>query len=240
MRVRRLGSFVVVAAAALSLRSEAAAQSGGAFDHLQCFAIRDPVLRGAATADLVPEQAPSFLAQRGCKIKMPARFYCTDVRKQNLNPPPALPIGGEEAGDYLCYRVACPQGTSPDASRSGILVEDQFGARDIKIARRAQLLCVPAQPQPTPTSTPNVGADPPCSFDGQECQGACSTGRCVYDPNQNRCVCQGAFDVACDQFAQGVCAGHLCFAPGQVCAPGAQPTIGLGCQCVVPTPQPTP
>lgn len=60
MRVRSLAGLVAVATA-LSLPSGAAAQSAGPFDHLQCFAIRDTVVRGSATADLVPKQTPPFL-----------------------------------------------------------------------------------------------------------------------------------------------------------------------------------
>jgi hypothetical protein len=99
----------------------------------------------------------------------------------------------------------------------------------------------PATPTPTPTPTPTVGHDPNCFFDGAECQGGCSTStRCLYDPNQNACICPPVFDLECNQFAMGACGGHLCYGPGQTCVVGPQPSAGSACHCVNPTPEPTP
>ena len=85
---------------------------------------------------------------------------------------------------------------------------------------------------PTATATvtvkPTPGADPPCSWDGIECQGGCFTGRCIYDQSVNRCVCPFAFDVDCGSFPPGGCAGSACFAPGQTCIPVSD----FGCLCV--------
>ncbi len=244
MSLRLLARVLITMIVTMPLASAAISPPAPPFDHLQCFPVKDALPRGSATADLVPAQGAPFAPQPGCKIKLPARYYCTDVSKQNLDPAAKLPISGDDARDYLCYTVACGKGARP-APASQILVSDQFGSRTVATTRRTRQLCVPAvrtQPTPTPSPvvTPTVVVEPPCSFDGQECQGTCQTGRCVYDPDQNRCFCPQAFDAACDQFAQGVCAGHFCFGPGEVCVPGAQPTLGLGCACVNPTPTPAP
>jgi hypothetical protein len=247
MTFRRAGVLAPPAFLLVLVCAAAVAQPEPAFDHLQCFRIKDALARGLATADLVPQQSPPFVTQHGCKIKLPARHYCTAVSKQSLEPPPTHPVAGPDVHEFLCYDVRCERGVDPG---SAITVEDQFGSRTVTLSRaRGRRLCVPAvrpqltptPPTPTaPTPTPTIGADPPCFWDGQQCQGSCSMGPCVYDGAQNKCVCPAAFDLACDQFALGACAGHLCFAPGQVCVPGSQPTVGLGCHCVVPTPIPSP
>jgi hypothetical protein len=236
MGTHRLGCAIVLTAVFM-VSTPASAQP--AFDHLQCFPIKDSLARGAATADLVPEQGPPFATQSGCTIKLPARYYCTDVRKENLQPPPASSVGGGDARDYFCYRLACPRGTGP-AVGAGLFAEDQFGGRTITL-RKGTLFCVPAvRPTPTPTPAPTPDSDPGCSFDGEQCQGVCGTFACLYDPNQNRCICPAVFDIACDQFAQGTCGGHLCRRPDESCFPDPQSTLGPGCRCLLPSPQPTP
>ena len=220
------------------------------FDHLECWAIKDPLVRNSATADLVPEMPP-FLAAAGCKIKRPAREYCSRAAKENLQPPPSATVGADEPGDYFCYKITCPKGA--DLRGATITSEDQFGRRQISV-RKPQRLCLPATratPTPTPTvlpsgptpsPTPTAGGgghDPGCSFDGTECQGFCNTtGRCVWEPNQQRCTCPQVFDADCNH-AIVSCGGGLCFGPGQVCRPNPQSTAQL-CGCVSPTATPTP
>ena len=205
------------------------------FDHLECYQIKDTLARGTARADLVPE-APPFLAALGCKIKLPAVEYCTRSSKQNLQPPAALSVSGDEPGDYFCYKVACPRGA--DLGRAPLDATDQFGRRTVFV-RKPKRLCVPAvRPTPTPTPTSTPGHDPGCSFDGTECQGGCTTsGRCLWDPNQARCICPAAFDVDCGH-AIGGCASGFCFGPNQQCAPIPNPT-GFPCGCF-PKPTATP
>jgi hypothetical protein len=249
------GLPLAVAAAALALARTVTAQPIPSFDHLQCFEITDSTARDTASADLVPEHGPPFPITQRCKIRFPAKYFCTDVSKQNVQPPPTGSQGRGDVGEYFCYRLACPRETAPERG-STIAAADQFGARVIKLARRSPLLCVPAirsvPPTPTPAVTPTPSsdvftpspspsptADPDCFFDGAECRGPCSTsGRCLFDPAQNRCVCPAAFDMDCNQF--GVFAqcpsGLLCPAPGQVCVLVDPPE----CRCVSPTPQPTP
>ncbi len=250
MKTALVLALACAAGAMLGSTSLVSAQS---FDHLECYAIKDTLARGSARADLVPD-APPFVAALGCKIKLPAREYCTRTAKENLQPPPASTIGGDEPGDYFCYRIACPRGA--DLRGATVESEDQFGRRTIFV-RRPQRLCVPANratPTPTPivtptgltptptgatpTSTPG-GHDPGCFFDGNECQGFCNTAnRCLWEPNQQRCVCPAAFDADCDH-AIVTCAGGLCYGPGQVCRPNPMSTSQI-CACVAPTPTPTP
>ena len=220
----------------LALASLAGAQPVS-FDHLECYQIKDPLRRSQASADLVPE-LPPFLAGLGCKIKLPAREYCTRSSKQNLQPPPVSSVTGDHAGDYFCYRVACPRGT--DLHGTPVESEDQFGRRT-SLVRRLHRLCVPAvRSTPTPTvPSPTPTHDPGCSFDGSECQGFCQTAnRCLWDPSQQRCICPPVFDVDCDH-AVVSCGGGLCYGPGQQCQPNPQSTAQL-CACVAATATPTP
>jgi hypothetical protein len=241
----------VLASAATTVFVLAAATSASAqptFDHLACWTIKDTLPRGNARADVVPD-APPFLAAAGCKIKLPAREYCTRAAKENLEPPPVATIGADQPGDYFCYKVVCPRGA--DLGGAGFASGDQFGRRAIGV-RKPQRLCVPAaRATPTPTATPSNptptvtstagggGHDPGCSFDGNECQGFCNTtGRCVWEPNQQRCICPAFFDADCNHSIVS-CGGGLCFGPGQVCRPNPQSTAQL-CACVAATATPTP
>jgi hypothetical protein len=246
----RVPVLVSAATTVFVLAVTTAASAQTVFDHLACWAIKDTLPRGNARADVVPA-APPFLAAAGCKIKLPAREYCTRAAKENLVPPPAATIGADEPGDYFCYKVVCPR--SADLQGAGFASGDQFGRRAVFV-RKPQRLCVPAtratptptpvptstNPTPTVTSTPGGGGhDPGCSFDGTECQGFCSTsGRCVWEPNQQRCVCPPAFDFDCAHSIAS-CGGGLCFGPQQACRPVPQATFQL-CACVSSTATPTP
>ena len=234
-----------VAAVALGFASSLSAQSSS-FDHLECYEIKDTLDRSTATTDVIPD-VPPFVAALGCKIRLPAREYCTRSAKENLQPPPAATVGGAEPGDYFCYRLACPRDS--DLHRAPLESGDQFGRRTV-LLRRPRRLCVPATratPTPTPTVTPTGatptatpgGHDPGCSFDGTECQGFCNTAnRCLWEPNQQRCVCPPVFDADCDH-AIVSCGGGLCYGPGQVCQPNPQATAQL-CGCIAPTATPRP
>ena len=241
--------WITVVAAAFA--STARSQPGPSFDHLQCFEITDPMPRDVATGDLVPEHGTPFQTASGCRVRFPAKYFCTDVRKENVQPSPPASIGGAGLGEYFCYRLACPRATAPERG-STVAAADQFGGRVIKLAKRSPLLCVPATrgvpPTTTPAATPTVtGAGTPtatptpdfgCFFDGGECQGACTTstsGRCLWDPAQGRCICPAAFDMDCNQFNVVAQCGHgslLCPAPGQVCVL----TEGPSCLCVAQPP----
>jgi hypothetical protein len=230
--------------------SAAAAQP--VFDHLACYQIKDAPRRARVTADLVP-QTPPFLAAVGCKIKLPAREYCTSVAKENIQPTPPVPVGGGAVGDFLCYSVSCPR--DADLGGVGLDATDQIGARTIFL-RKPKRLCMPVLrptptptptgptptstfPTPSPTPTGGGGHDPGCSFDGTECQGFCRTAnKCLWHPTQERCVCPEFFDVDCDHTIELTCTGGLCYGPNQQCGPKPVPS-GWPCGCF-PKPSPTP
>jgi hypothetical protein len=108
------------------------------FDHLKCYTIRDFAPRANYNADLIPQQTPPFNEEDGCKIVVPAKWFCTDVDKTNVTPTPPEQITGATAQDYLCYELQCPRiPTLP------LVVEDQFGLRNIYI-EQANHLCAPA------------------------------------------------------------------------------------------------
>jgi len=129
----------LLAALIMSLPATATAQP--IFDHLKCYKIIDPPSPiPAYTADLLPEQLPPFNLAPGCLIKMPARLFCIDVEKSNVNPPPPLQVNGANARDYLCYRVTCPPVSDPKK----VHVKDQFGERTIAI-KPPRFVCAPAE-----------------------------------------------------------------------------------------------
>jgi hypothetical protein len=206
------------------------------FDHLKCYKIKDP-LKVKHTVDLIPEQIQQFATETGCQLKSPAKFFCIDVQKVNVQPTPGgPPISGGKARDYLCYKLKCPTIKKP------LSVADQFGARDIVVIGPDHL-CAPAVkgtppfPTPTPTETP----PPPtptatrtpfgCDFDSSGvCSGDCPVGsppgsQCLYDPATGACRCGPPTDV-CSSTA-GACGG-LCNDPADVCV---QP-LGATCGCI--------
>lgn len=226
------------------------------FDHLQCFKLRDTLARGNATANLVPEQQPPFPLAPGCKIKLPAKYFCIDVAKQNLQPPPALDVGGDDTRDYFCYRVACPKSTSMPRGGMPLEAEDQFGRRTVFI-KTSPFFCAPARKvvaTPTPTRTPTPTPTAAGVGCGQLAPGQCSLGDCgsfsdcvlgiggfcrcepptpTPTPGLSSCTTAHA-PCVCNA---GVCGGSGC---GGISACQA---INNVCECEPPTPtppQPTP
>jgi hypothetical protein len=138
------------------------------------------VSRGTFTADLVPEQSPPFPIEPGCRIKLPAKLFCTDVRKTNVQPAPPLQVDGADARDYFCYAVSCPSAPVAD----DLQLRDQFGNRLVTV-KSAKMLCAPAEPVPSPTSTAvncQLAAFPACD-------GVCSGPPSGCVPLGNACVC---------------------------------------------------
>jgi hypothetical protein len=220
----------------LASAATAHAQAGATtFDHLKCYKIKDP-LKVKHTVDLVPEQIQQFSIETGCQLKSPAKFFCIDVRKVNVQPTPGgPPIQGDKAQDYLCYKLKCPNIKKP------LSVADQFGQRDILVIGPDHL-CAPAvkgtppfptrtptptppPPTPTPTQTPF-----PCDFDSNGiCNGDCpppfpAGSQCLFDPATGNCRCGQPTD-PCSS-TTGTCGG-LCNDPADVCV---QPP-GAVCDC---------
>ncbi|MCC6847358.1 MAG: hypothetical protein IT294_02565 [Deltaproteobacteria bacterium] len=225
----RHGRSIASAAAVLTLSvtSVAAAQLVPIFDHLKCYAIKDYAPKAVYKVDLLPEQRPPFNLETGCKVVVPAKLFCIDVAKQNAQPPPPGAAPGPKASDYLCYKLACPKQTLPT-----LLVNDQFGSRDVTV-KPPKFLCAPATkeiqhqtPTPTatatpiaPTETPTATRTPGCAFDtaagGGQCAGPCPPSgsgnpqQCVFVINADGtadCDCREP-DPACQSAGAHVCAG---------------------------------
>ncbi len=231
----------LLSTAVLFLTSGARAQLVPVFDHLKCYVIKDP-LKVKHTLDLTPEQT-QFLPEPGCLLKSPAKLFCIDVQKTNVQPTPGgPPVQAEDARDYLCYIVHCP-----NVNQNKVLtVFDQFGQRDITI-KPPKLLCAPAQkvgvpPKPTPTPcgppnqpTPTVTPTPrACGIDptAPQCSGDCpdpTLPKCLFTGNAAMpCACVPANQMCMDN--GGTCSGLCPGLPGQPMSQcGSGPT---GCQCL--------
>ena len=236
MRYLTRVSSTSVVVMALAFASSARAQPAPSFDHLQCFEIRDPMPRDdGATVDLVPEHGAPFQVAAGCKVRFPAKYFCTDVSKENVQPSPPGTGGGSSLGEYFCYRLSCPRATAP-ARGSTIAVGDQFGERVITLAKRSPLLCVPAARSFPPTATPSVTPMPtdtptpaiaPCAqvFNFPFCAGGCPPSQiCVAVPDTfgNLCGCRPA-SAACEIGDSPTCGGAcrfldaVCVSDGESC-----------------------
>jgi hypothetical protein len=164
----RTRTVVFIGAMLAMMASTAAlAQVGAVFDHLKCYPIKDGI-KGTYLADFIPDQQPLFSVESKCKIKVPAKFFCVDVVKTNVQPPPPQTVNGTTTHDFLCYKFVCPKGT-PFPS-TPITVKDQFGQRDISI-KKPGLICTPAEKVPNhhrcvATAT---GCTGDCPITGDQC-----------------------------------------------------------------------
>jgi len=199
------------------------------FDHMKCYVIRDSLRSDQYTADLVPKDTDTFatepgdtivggFVQRGCRIKIPAKFYCIDISKQNprqVNPPHdpgQWTVPGSESGDRLCYKLKCP-----NVQGKTLRVVDQFGTRDITLKTRVNWLCTPAT-RPAP-------ANEPCSIGGDgQCGGTCPAGEVCLATSGEDCGCVPP-SMACPQVA--ACGTGMCGGVWETCISLA---IG-GCGC---------
>ena len=232
----RKAGYIVMAAMLIATGD---ASAGVPFDHLQCYRLKDPLQGRGVTADLNPEQTPPFALAPGCKVKFPAKLFCTDVEKTNVQPPGVtLPIGGETTRDFLCYAVRCPK---PDGGLPSLAVADQFGERTITV-RPSKYLCAPAIRGPAPRPTPRPCAD----LGGGQCSDVCGGGgdECLFVPQgfelvglpggpdivgMDDCRCVPSI-LRCGSSA-AVCAttggeGGLCPAAGEQCTEN-----GTSCTC---------
>ncbi len=213
----------------LLLATSASAQTP-VFDHLQCFRLKDGLKRSPLQADLDPEQAPPFALAPGCKVKFPAKLFCIDVDKTNVQPPgTTLPISGDTTRDFLCYAVRCP---TPAGGLPTLTVSDQFGERTITV-KPSKYLCAPAIKGPAPQPTPRPCAD----LGGGQCSDTCGGGdQCLFVPQgfelvgipgfpdivgMDDCRCVPS-SLRCEQLAAAVCAvtggdGGLCPNAGEQC-----------------------
>ncbi len=90
----RRGLSILCAAAALVLftTANAGAQLVPNFDHLKCYTIKDFAPKKTYKVDLLPEQKNRRLtSRRAASWSVPAKLFCIDVVKQNVQPLPPVP-----------------------------------------------------------------------------------------------------------------------------------------------------
>lgn len=182
-------------AALLFVTSSAHAQA----DHLQCFKIKDSVVKKTYQADLTPSDN-SFAVAAGCVVKVPAKLLCIDVQKSNVTPAPPGSPAGVPAQKYLCYKVSCPK---PQLTTA---MQDQFGSHTV-ILKSTSMLCAP-EPVPTP---PCVDADADGYF-APACGSDCDDNNLAVNPGALE-VCGNVIDDDCDGTTDE--AGCTCTTSGQ-------------------------
>jgi hypothetical protein len=259
IRLILLPVFVV----ALLVVGTAQAGSGGSFDHLKCFRIRDSLTnrRTVLLADLLPSLP--FAPAPDCRVTLPARHFCVPAAKGNVLsgdvPVETFPVPpGPLPDDFLCYDLHC------ERDRPDLTVLDQFGARPVRI-RHSDFLCMPARkvPQGSPTPTPGATSTPlppsptptatpvPCQLItgigerplGGTCGGDCPPDQtCLFDSDQTSCACV-PLSAACAPLPpatsnQYEMCGGLCPRTDELCLPGATDTPaggrGIDCSCQGP------
>lgn len=189
-------------------------------DHLRCYPIEDSLKPQKYTADLTN----MFGVAAGCKIRMPARFFCTQTEKR-ITGRPLPPEGGPSgtnAGHFLCYRATCPDDPAPEP----LVLEDQFGKRKIT-PDRGKFVCAPADPE----QCGDGEIDP-----GEQCDGDESL--CTVNDCNDDCTCNFPNCCQCDDmcyeaaFCPTTCGFVLngsCGADGQCQRPEPDCLCGTGC-----------
>jgi hypothetical protein len=234
---RHISATSALAALAILSATAASAQLVPNFDHLKCYKITDSI-KGVYKVNLIPQQAPPFAIEQGCKLVVPAKLFCIDVKKVVVAPTPPMTVNGGNARDYLCYKIACPGKIDFTLS-----VRDQFGQRPIKV-KPPKFLCAPAekvaQPTPTPTSTPPP--PPPTATRTPGCDFLAATGKCggpcplneqcvfVVDPltGVSDCDCRPP-NPACHPAGTNACVGP-CPDPRDQCR-DVGPAGAIDCEC---------
>jgi hypothetical protein len=184
--------IVTAGVAVLALSGVAGAQP--VFDHMKCYPVRDTGLPRQYTADLHPKDLAKFTVEPGdtivggalrpgCRIRTPAKFFCTDVdpRNSRLATPPFDPtqwtMRGPEAGDRLCYKLVCPS-----VSEKQLDIVDQFGSRRITVRQKPTWFCTPVLRPASPTE--------PCTSGGDgQCGGLCPSGERCLAVSGEECGC---------------------------------------------------
>src|SRR6266545_7994847 len=155
------------------------AQTSADPDHLKCYqVVQDTNPREKEIVNLFNQQ---FGQELECTLITKAPFFCAPIVKfSRENPEGDDPRGSALESDYLCYRVQCPE-----REKKNILVDDQFGFRQITI-KDARLLCTPTRKSTEPlcgeTTAPQCGGL--CEVPGEVCKPLSAAGtngicRCV-------------------------------------------------------------
>ena len=142
MTLRARFATVMVGTSMLVVGSAAA---NGVTDHLKCYKVRDAQKLKA----LVDLATPQLGAETGCKVSSRSVERCVPavktVQEAEVNGQPIVPAPGSgpaAAGDYVCYKLACPKEERPPAD-TAVGIADQFGNRAVSRLRPARL-CTPA------------------------------------------------------------------------------------------------
>jgi hypothetical protein len=117
-------------------------------DHLKCYRVIDD--SNPRRTNTVIMRTPQFDSNQQCTVRSRASYLCTETSKRRVNgePQDEDPRGGR-AGDYLCYRLNCP-----DNPIRNMLVDDQFNVPANRLIRieNAPLFCAPANKQVLPNA----------------------------------------------------------------------------------------
>jgi hypothetical protein len=199
----------IVTSLALAMTFAAAASAQPIFDDMKCYKIRDPQPGKQYTADLVPKLTHDFqtelgdrivggVLQKGCRIRVPAKFFCIEVEPQNARDasPPYNPaqwtVAGPEPGERLCYKLSCPSTPAQD-----LPIIDAFGTRTIKLLGRTAYFCT--------SVTRQLPQNSECSLAGNgQCGGTCPAGEL--------CLATSPQDCGCVPDAQACASSSLCSA----------------------------
>ena len=203
------------------------------FDNMKCYKIRDPQPGKQYTADLLPKLTHDFASelgdrivggvlQKGCRIRVPAKFFCIEVDAENAHDasPPYNPaqwtIAGAEPGERLCYQLSCPAVPAKD-----LPIIDAFGTRTIRLLGRTGYVCTSVTRQLPQSSA--------CDLAGNgQCGGTCPAGqRCLALRPTEDCGCVPE-DQGCA--SSTVCQDGLCGGVWETCV-----TLPIGaCGCSHP------
>ena len=184
------------------------------FDNMKCYKIKDEQPGKTYTADLVPKLTHDFstelgdqivggVLQKGCRIRVPAKFFCIEVDPENARDasPPYNPaqwtVAGPEPGERLCYKLSCPPVAAKDLD-----IIDAFGTRTIKLLGRTSYFCT--------SVTRQLPQGSPCSLAGNgQCGGDCAPGeRCLAtSPADCGCVPEGELCASSTTCSAGFCGG---------------------------------
>ena len=222
-------SKTTTAMAVLTCLLVSTARAQPVFDNMKCYKIRDPQRGKQYSADLLPKLTHDFAAElgdrivggvlkKGCRIRVPAKFFCIEVDPQNVHDasPPYNPsqwtVAGPEPGERLCYKLSCPSVPTKE-----LPIIDSFGTRTITLLGRTSYFCT--------SVTRQLPSNSECSMSGSgQCGGTCPAGKRCLSIGSESCDC-----VPEEQFCTSAAACGLGFCGGvwETCT--ALPLGGCGC-----------